>query len=414
MRKIILPLLVFLTINIFSCRSGPDQSLNASGRCDKYRLHILHYQNASGERGITTDYYTAAGVNDRAVWELLDGTRNSLNFHTFDSAGNMIQNYREFMNGLTTTETYRYNSIGQMATEIFDRSDGVYGETEYTYNDQGREKAMHCERYKGWLTCDITFEHDISGRKILGIIWDDSTRAGQIDYGYDENGCLRTAHWSFEGGWSQTFTYQYEKIPEITYTTTNPFVTNNNRFRVSGEAYDYSGKMGGPSYYEYDQSGKLNRKHFVRTDGLETRTTYQYAPSGILVSSKRKYSDDATADFQYHFDEQRRFIGRSFAKSDGTTGSDSYTYNNRGELARAVYDNFDGWLTGNLKFEHDNLGTLTSGHYAGVNGLNADLSFDHDQYRNITRIHWEFSNGKTQTYEFQYSKLYEDMGPGNE
>jgi len=274
----------------------------------------------------------------------------------------------------------------------------------YEYDAAGRMRRMVCELYKGWFTGVIIFEWDEVGRKERGQIQRDGETIGHIEYRYDNSGLLIKEHWELSGTWSQTFVYEYESVPSILYTSSNVFLFfNNPDYRVIGETYDYNGKNGGPSSFEYDNDGKLVRKAFERSDGLRTVTTYVYAKNGLLTSSSRSYSDGKTASFSYDYDDRKRLTERKFNRSDGLKGVEAFEYDSSGGLVRARYENMDAWLTGSLTFTHGKYNRLDRGRFEGER-FDADLTFDYDDDGNLTRVHWVFSFGETQTYLFEYER----------
>ncbi|UCH09315.1 MAG: hypothetical protein JSU61_08725 [Fidelibacterota bacterium] len=344
----------------------------------------------------------------RAFWELLDGTRHSRNYHTFDSRGNMTAKYREFSDGITSLQRFEYDNAGNLVTEHFERSDSVTGITHYDYDPAGRLITARCKGLNGWFIGVIHYEYDETGNRIGGAIDQAGKRTGHITYTYDEYGNLSTEHWDFPGVWSQSFTYEYQTAPPPTCTSSNVFIRNTGDARVIREQYDYNGTIGGPSYYEYDARGWLVKKIFVRSDDFETATTYEYDHAGILLQSFREYSNGLSAVFSYKFDGNRRLVHRAFTRSDGVLGVETYEYDLKGRLVSAVYDNFDTWLTGTITFQHTDDGRLTGGTFVGRDGFDAELSFEHDANGNVVTIHWVLSSGQTQTYTFEYEPLTSD------
>jgi YD repeat-containing protein len=173
-------------------------------------------------------------------------------------------------------------------------------------------------------------------------------------------------------------------------------------FRVTGEGYDFNSRGGGPSFYEYDDEGRLLKKVFERSDGLRTETSYSFSDSGDLVSSHRAYHDGRTADFRYTYDDAMRLTGKTFTQSTGEEGYEKYRYDRLGRLAGATYRNMDFWLNGELTFSYDGWGHLEKGVFTGLDGFDAAIAFDTDEHGNVLRMHWEFSNGMSQTYSFKY------------
>jgi cobalamin biosynthesis Mg chelatase CobN len=195
-------------------------SLSLSGFCcdstkvedNKFRLIKLYYENLSGERGLTTFLYHENGVMHQAHWELLDGSRSSENYYTYDEEGNLIEKYREFSDSITSTQLYEYDENGNLISEHFNRSDGVTGTTNYEYDKYEKLVKANCNGLAGWFYGVITYEYDANEIKTKGIIEKDEERIGTIYFEYDETGILIKEYWEFPDSWSQTFMYKYEKI----------------------------------------------------------------------------------------------------------------------------------------------------------------------------------------------------------
>ena len=175
------------------------------------RLKYLHYENNDGEKGITTFYYNKNGINDKAKWELLDNTRSSDNFHTFDTHNNLIRKYREFSDGMTSDLHYIYDDNNNLIREEFSRSDGVTGITFYT-NENNVRISADCNYLYGWFNGTINYVHDENGKLVSAILLNDTTEIGNISYTYDIDGNLLTEFWKFTNGFSQLFTNEYEEI----------------------------------------------------------------------------------------------------------------------------------------------------------------------------------------------------------
>lgn len=371
------------------------------------RIIRLHYENASGEQGVTTFDYNDDGILATAVWELLDGSRFSLNQYTYDESGRLKSKERVFSDSMTSSERYEYDADGNLITELFERSDGVQGEIRYIYYTENRLIRADCDKYKGWFSGRLEFRLDSLDRKILAEIYKDTALIGYITYAYDSLGNFVQEHWDFNGEWSQTFEYEYETIKTgqpIRYSSSNPFTSINPEYRVVGETYDFSGKNSGPSYYTYSPRGKVTMKKFVRSDGLSTETTFLYDARGNLTRSYRQYADGLSGLFRYTFNDDGKLAARDFYRSDGVTGTERYSYDETGQLKSADWDNFDNWLNGTLMFVYDDAGQLISGYFEGKDDFDATIKFDTDSAGNVTKIRWDFTFDGNQTYEFQYEK----------
>jgi len=73
------------------------------------RINNNHYKNSLGERGVTHLFYSLENKNYKTKWELLDGSRYSVNYHFLDQDGNLIRKYREFTDSITSNSFYKYD-----------------------------------------------------------------------------------------------------------------------------------------------------------------------------------------------------------------------------------------------------------------------------------------------------------------
>jgi erythromycin esterase len=393
---------VFLVLIWMAGLSVADADAQFLPRPEASRPTRMNYSNSSGEEGRTVYQYRRDGVLDSEIWMLKDHSRHSANYLVYDKAGLVTLKYREFSDGLTSTETYEYDEAGRCMKETFARSDGLGGSAGYQWDDAGLLVAADCDKYKGWLSGRIEYTHD-GGRLVGAIIVRDEQTIGAVSYKYNHVGCLVSEVWDFNGRWSQKFEYDYEPVPARVFAAANPLMMRNTRFRVAGEDYDFNSEGGGPSTYSYDEQGRLEMKTFERNDGLKTETTYAYDDEqGNLLTSHRAYHDGRTADFAYSYDAARRLTRKSFRRSDGQEGFEAYTYDRFGRLDRADYQQVDFWLNGIITFSYDDWGRLSEGHFAGRDGFDAELGFTTDSNGNVLEIVWTLSSGMTQTYRFNY------------
>ncbi len=374
----------------------------------EYRAMSLYYENASGEKCLSTYEYDENGFIINAVWEQLDKSRNSLNFYSHNENGNLIRKYREYSDRIFSEETYFYDVNGNLIKENFYRSDGVSGITEYEYDKNGFITKAICDKLKGWISGEIFYKCDKDGKKTRADYKRDGENIATIEYTYDTNGNLIKEYWDFNGQWSQTFNYKYDIFSTVDskqYTSSNVFIRNNCDYRISGENYVYSDGSGGPSKFEYDETGKLIQKHYDHSNGLFTKTTFLYDFNGRLTKSYRLYSSGLSGVFSYEFNENGKLLKRIFRCSDGRDGEETYKYDESGKLTGGVWKNFDSWLTGTLTVTYDKDGLKEKAFFKGENSFDADITFDVDDNGNLTKIHWDFSFGDSQTYTFEYERI---------
>jgi hypothetical protein len=369
---------------------------------DDVRLARMGYVNTGGEDGVSIYHYRRDGVLGAGTWLLTDRSRYSANYYLYDELGRLVEKYREFSDGLVSTQRFEHGADGRVRRESFERSDGRSGYADFTWDEAGRLLTADCRKFRGWFDGLIRYRYE-NGRLDSATITRDAQSYGVIRYVYGKDGRLATETWDLAGGkWSQTFSYEYGPLPGKSYSASSPLLMMNPAYRVTAETYDFNSQGGGPSSYEYDHDGRLLKKVFERSDGLRTETGYVFDDAGNLVSSHRVYHDGRTADFIYTYDEAMRLTGKTFRQSTGEDGYEKYQYDRLGRLVGATYRNMDFWLNGELAFTYDDWGHLEAGAFTGHDGFDAQLEFDTDEHGNVLRMHWVFSNGTTQTYTFKY------------
>lgn len=391
-------LLVFTTLSVYSFNEDEQ---------NKDRIIRLYYTDSSGEEGLTTFEYDHNGLMYKALWELTDGSRCSVNYYSYDEKGSLVKKYREFSDGIISTQLFIYDKKNNLIEEYFERSDSITGKVNYNYDDTGKLINADCKGLNGWFYGLINYKYDNKGKKIKAELSNEDGIIGSIAYYYDNNDNLTEEIWIFKSGFRQEFIYEYERSSNSKnnpYTSSKVFLNLNDNFKLVREYYDYSGEVSGSSVFGYDESGKLIWSVFYRSDGLKTCSDFFYDIDKKLIKSVRNYSNGLHALFNYEYDDSRRLIKRDFKRSDGIKGFEKYEYNENGKLIKATWDNFDSWLTGTITFDHNSEGNIQSARFESVNGYTAELEFKYDSLKNPTHINWKFYSGDTQSYRFEYAE----------
>lgn len=366
-----------------------------------FKIIQLNYENSTGEKGTTYFKYDRENRISKALWTLDNKSRHSENKYQYDSKGNLVAAFRDFSDGLTSFEYFNYDSLGNKTSEYFYRSDSVNGYASYQYNG-GRLVKADFHNYKGWLNGVLKLQYNNENKKEKGTLFKEDKVVCEISYDYDRGGNLSKEFWDFNKKWSQTFVYVYEKKNLDILFYSSPYFPKKSNFRISHEDYTYNNEVGGPSYYYYNEQELLDKKVFVRSDSITTSTSYNYDIEGKLVSSMRNNSDSSIIKFDYVYDKNNNLIARNYFKEGTNCGFESYLYNSDGELIKAYLKNADGWITGTINFQSDELGDVTGGEFKGENGFNASLIFSYNSDGLLSEIMWNFSFGKFQRYNFEY------------
>mgnify|MGYP006282603433 CR=1 FL=1 len=369
-----------------------------------YQLKELQYENADGEKGLTTFLYNKEGDIYKAVWQNLENKRYSENYFIY-RRGRLKKLYREFSDSLTSTKVFSYDSLGRIQEEVFERSDGKKGHVFYVYNSGGKLTEMDCQGLNGWFHGKIMYSYKKGGLRKRAEIFRDNEQIGSIIYKYSKEGNLLNEHWDFNGGWWQSFEYVYEPKKLISWANSNPLLEIPNGWRIEHEKYSYNDKLGGPSGFRYSQDGKLLEKTFVRNDGLKTNTTYSYDKNRLIRQSERVYASGERAVFDYKYNAYGQITEKSFKHSSGKEGREAFLYDANGRLVAARYDNMDTWLTGLLIFKHNLFDQIIKADFISDKGYTAEIKFSYTDDGLINKVLWEFSFGASQLYEFEYTYI---------
>jgi len=400
--------LCILLLSFFCLGISSNAQIPEFQNSENFKLIRLHYSNSIGEEGITEFDFDSKGILLFASWRLLNNERSSINYYSYSSDHKLIEKTRIFSDSITTQQSFKYNRCGFLENETYHRSDGINGTVKYLYDDTGNLISADCQGLNGWFYGRIKYCYNIYGIRDRAEIFDKTQKIGEIEYDYDINGNLKKEFWDFKEIWTQTFSYEYYEIPKTTCITSNPYIKNGQFFQIESEYYEYSGAVGGPSDYTYNEDGMLLGKTYSRSDGLITETDYQYNDQGLLITSVRKYKDGMIANYYYEFDPGGNLISCKYKRSDGLEGTELYFYNDKGLLMRSQHKNKDAWLSGVIVYEHFEDGRIKNGFFDGDDNFNADLMFTYDEYHNLIKIRWDFTYDKSQIYTFKYKPLYKD------
>jgi len=209
-------------------------------------IYKLVYSDSSGEKGTTTYIYKGKDLPNKAIWQLDDGSRWSVNYHRFDSAGNLVERYREFSDSIRTIQSFIYNDDHQLVQETFNRSDGIKGSAVYLYKNGACIKAI-CNLHNGWFTGIINYSNDEKGKPESATIERDGAIIGMVTYTKDTLGRVIIETWSFNSGLKQEYKYSYIDDLSPTGVSSTIFLIPSGTFFPEEENYELPGEGVGHS-----------------------------------------------------------------------------------------------------------------------------------------------------------------------
>ncbi len=377
-------------------------------------IHLLrlHYQNSSGEEGVSVFDFDEKGHITKGLWYLLNGKRNSVNFYDVDKNGRVIEKFRIFSDGFTSTTFYVYDAQNHITEEIFSRSDGVKGSAQFFYNETGALEKSVFNNTQGWLSGTVIYAYGKKGHCTKADIYQKEQKVGEIEYTYNEDDLLEREHWDFNGRWSQTFLYEYDdysRSEPFSFTPSNPFLSESPLYKLSQEKYTYSDEFNGCSYFEYDKSRLVRKIYYSQGKSVVTVTHLYYDGNRKLINALRRYADGRSAVFIYSYNDKRKITEKKALFTNGDMILENYAYNENGRLAEAQLTNFDSWINGTITFQHNEKGRITLGKFQGRDDVRADIDFSYHDNGMLSKIIWHFNSGDFQQYLFGYCAVDETL-----
>lgn len=311
---------------------------DAEGNETKWTYNTTHdVETETTPRGEKTTYERDANGNVAAIER--PAPEKAIQEWTFEHAEN--GDLESATDSLGHETTFEYDSYGDLKAETDPEGD----KTTWTYDEDGRQLTEVSPRgnEEGAEASEFetTVERDGRGQPVK--VTDPLGR--ETEYAYDENGNLETVTDANE----HTTTYTYNADDERTEVE----AANEDMTKV---AYDSMGSVksrtdgnGHTTSYEHDVLDQLTEEE----DPLERTTTRKYDAGGNLEETEDAiertvsyaydkanrltgidYSEEATADITYEYDED----GNVVKMIDGT-GTTSRTYDQLGRLTKVENGN---------------------------------------------------------------------------
>ncbi len=253
-------------------------------------------------------------------------------------------------------------------------TDAEENETTYEYDARGNLEAKVSPRgnVEGAEPAEFTtsFTYDAAGNRLTVI----DPLGHERKWTYDANGNRKTA----TDPTNHTTTYTYDAANQLTLVERPSGQAEQTAYDAGGNVKSQKDGLERATTYKYDWLGHLE----AVTDPLLRTTSYIYDGAGKLASRKDPKGRTTT----YVYDAANRLAEVDY--SEEATADVEYTYDDAGRRTSMT----DG--TGESTYEFDSLGRLTSTTDGGGN----TSSYEYDLASNATAI--TYPNGKTVTREF--------------
>ena len=457
--------------------SGRATTSEKDGGAEKYTLDYSHiadtesYTTVTDALNRTTKYYFSAG-SGRGVVTKIEGNCNcgggaettvyeydaQLNLvkktdallnetdYTYDTNGNRLT-----MTDVLGTETYTYNSFGEILTKT-DRMNGVTtntydtngnllttedalgNTTTLTYTALGQIAAIEDARNN-----TTTLAYDADGRLIEAEDANGKTTA----YDYDARARLT----SVTNALNETVDYQYDlnnRLKKIIYPDTK-FIEFT--YDAAGRRTKVKDARGNETTFDYDAAYRLTSvtdalnhqttfdydlmsNRTAQTDALGNETNYEYDDYNRLkkviyppaatnaarleeaieydaVGNVTKRTDAASRETVYEYDDANRLIATTDALNDTT----AFEYNDRSQMTKVIdasnqeydftYDALGRQLSqtragSTMSYEYDAVGSRTK----RTDYLGRETDYTYDDLNRLTNIAYVNQSSANATYAY--------------
>lgn len=156
--------------------------------------------------------------------------------------------------------------------------------------------------------------------------------------------------------------------------------------------------------FKYDEAGKLIKAYWTLDDkSRSSMNYYEYDSKGRLISTYREFSDSLTSFEYFVYDSLGNKVFEQFYRSDGVTGSASYSYSRNG-IEQAEFNNHKGWLNGTLRYTCNELKKRKSAVLTKDDKIICTVSYDYDEHHNLVKEYWDFQGRWFQSFTFHYER----------
>ena len=309
---------------------------------------------------------------------------------------------------------FAYDEDGNLESVI----DAEGNETTFEYNERGNRIAEVSPRgnAEGAEPAEFTtsLTYDAAGHRLTTV----DPLGHERKWTYDANGNRETA----TDPNNHTTTYTYDAANRLTLVERPSGQTEKTAYDAGGNVKSQTDGLERATTYKYDWLGHLESV----TDPLLRTTSYVYDGFGNLASRKDPkgrtttyaydaanrlteidYSEEATADVEYGYDD----LGRRIEMTDGT-GEGSYEYDSLGRLLSATDGNEN-----TVSYAYDLAGNATAitypngktvarefddaGRLAGVSDwLGNSTTFSYDPESNLEATSFPAGTGNVDEYDY--------------
>ncbi|PSL17644.1 RHS repeat-associated protein [Dyadobacter jiangsuensis] len=277
-----------------------------------------------------------------AVWYSLVSHPGKPNVKTwYDLLGREIRKETEGFGNQPITQVQTYDARGNVisntqpykAGEIFITTTTQFDEYSRPYNINSGALGTKTISYTyaaGDLTTTTTTPTGTTSRKTdaSGKVISSTDDGGTLAYTYFSHGGVK----DIKNGAVTLAANQYDAYGRQTQLTDANAGTTQYEYNALGELVSQTNANGATYTLAYDVAGRVTS----RTKAGEPATTYQYRTSGSGINQIEKVTGFAGNLEEYTYDAYGRML-TSKETIDGSPYITTYTYNNYGDLASAVY-----------------------------------------------------------------------------
>ena len=176
-----------------------------------YRISKEFYSFNNESSGPSYYYYSDNGSLEKKRFVRSDSLFTDTKY-IYDNRKRLILSERKYSDGDEATFQYKYDTNNNLIERYFSRGDTLFGFESYLFNSNDELTKAYLKNFDGWLTGTICYKTNILGQLDEGEFKGENGFDAIINFKYNKRGLLNEITWNFSFGKFQKYVFEYEPV----------------------------------------------------------------------------------------------------------------------------------------------------------------------------------------------------------